>query len=242
MEEEIKYNVLIIPNNEIGDQSVTSKFNIGWEEVLSSLRSIVIAKIDTSGSLGRGEEWLKSIRGQIGARESDEILASMRYLRSLHYVTEKMGITGQSYGGHVALSTMNSDFNDVISCGTVLSPIVDYAYMNSYVHTKYNIPAGYHISQGPKLLKSAANMKKHSLFLLHGTLNDRVQFQHTAQYIKSLVDAGVSHMQQIYPDVRNIFDSHLLHVVNSIERFYIDCFGLDPNSDPVYIVEDEEED
>ncbi|WAR09716.1 DPP10-like protein, partial [Mya arenaria] len=199
MEEEIKYNVLIIPNNEIGDQSVTSKFYIGWEEVLSSLRSIVIAKIDTSGSSGRGEEWLKSIRGQIGARESDEILASMRYFRTLHYVTEKMGISGQSYGGHVALSTLNSDFNDVIFCGTALSPIVDYSYMN------------------------------------------RVQFQHTAQYIKSLVDAGVSHMQQIYPDVRNIFDTHLSHVVNNIEHFYIDCFELDPNSDPIYIVEEEEE-
>ncbi|WAR09714.1 DPP10-like protein, partial [Mya arenaria] len=202
MEEEIKYNVLIIPNNEIGDQSVTSKFNIGWEEVLSSLRSIVIAKIDTSGSLGRGEEWLKSIRGQIGARESDEILASMRYLRSLHYVTEKMGITGQSYGGHVALSTMNSEFNDVISCGTVLSPIVDYAYMNSYVHTKYNIPAGYHISQIAFSSNTLLNISNHLWTL-------------------------------IYPDIRNIFDSHLSHVVNSIERFYIDCFGLDPNSDPV---------
>ena len=46
----------------------------------------------------------------------------------------------------------------------------------------------------------------------------------------------------MYPDVRDVLSEHLLHTVTSLERFYISCFGLDPNSDPDYIeVEEEEE-
>lgn len=66
-------------NDEIGDQSVTYKFHLGWEHFLSSFHSIIIAKIDTSGSRGRGDNWRKSIYRQIGAREVDEILAVVRY-------------------------------------------------------------------------------------------------------------------------------------------------------------------
>jgi hypothetical protein len=31
------------------------------------------------------------------------------------------------------------------------------------------------------------------------------------------------------------------HVITSIENFFVKCFGIDPNAEPNYYVEDEEE-
>jgi dipeptidyl aminopeptidase/acylaminoacyl peptidase len=68
-------------NDDIGDQTVTYKFHLGWEHFLSSFHSIIIAKIDTSGSRGRGDNWRKAVHRQIGAREVDEILAVVRLVK-----------------------------------------------------------------------------------------------------------------------------------------------------------------
>ncbi|XP_052231170.1 dipeptidyl aminopeptidase-like protein 6 [Dreissena polymorpha] len=243
IEEDIKYNVIIVPNSGIGQHTVTSKFELDWLQVLVSKRSVIVVTIDTSGSRGRGEAWLKAVRGNLGAREQDEVLASMRYFRQLHYVNENMGIMGKDYGGFVILRATSADLNDVFTCGVAISPVVNFPLMNVVFNDKYLASEGYSILQEPPLFQHVANMKNHSVFLLHGMLDNRVHFQHTAQYIKALVAAGVAHRQQIYPDVRDLFDVRSKsHVVTSVEGFYTQCLGLDPNADPDVVLVEEEDD
>lgn len=49
---------------------------------------------------------------------------------------------------------------------------------------------------------------------------------------------------QVYPDsVDCLADPHIKrHVITSIENFFIDCFGIDANAEPVYYMEDEGDD
>ncbi|KAL4217014.1 diacylglycerol pyrophosphate phosphatase [Mactra antiquata] len=241
-EELIQYNVLIVANDDIGVQSVTHKFNLGWEHFMSIVHSIIVAKIDTSGSSGRGENWSKAVHRNIGHREVDEILASLRYFKSLPYTNEDMGIVGKGYGGHVTLSALSSDFNDVIKCGAAASPIIDYSFMDSYVAEKYNVVDGYHIvsHQENKLIRHISNLQRHKVLLAHGTLNDLIHYQQSAQYVKALVKENIKHNLRVYPDSRDVFEDYFVkrHMLTSIENFFIDCFGIDPSADPKYFVED----
>ncbi|KAH3769035.1 hypothetical protein DPMN_170282 [Dreissena polymorpha] len=154
-----------------------------------------------------------------------------------------MGIMGKDYGGFVILRATSADLNDVFTCGVAISPVVNFPLMNVVFNDKYLASEGYSILQEPPLFQHVANMKNHSVFLLHGMLDNRVHFQHTAQYIKALVAAGVAHRQQIYPDVRDLFDVRSKsHVVTSVEGFYTQCLGLDPNADPDVVLVEEEDD
>ncbi|XP_045180059.2 inactive dipeptidyl peptidase 10-like [Mercenaria mercenaria] len=245
LEELIQYNVIVVPNDDTGEQTVTDKFYLGWEHFLSSFHSIIIAKIDTSGSSGRGENWRKAIYRNIGAREVDEILAVVRSLKSVTYVNEVMGIVGKGYGGHLALSTLSSDFNDVLSCGVAVTPVIDYSYMDSFVTERYYEQGGHHITSHNeiKLLKNIKNMHRHHVLLMHGTLNDKIHFQNTAQYIKALIAENIRHDIQIYPDSADCLEDPRVrqHVITSIENFFVNCFGIDPNAEPTYYKEYEEE-
>ena len=48
---------------------------------------------------------------------------------------------------------------------------------------------------------------------------------------------------QIYPDSSDCLeDPHIRqHVITNMENFFVKCFGIDPNAEPNYYVEDEEE-
>ena len=61
-----------------GTHVATQTFHIGWEYVLSSLHSIIIAYIDTSASSGGRTKWRHGVRRNIGKADMDVIIAAIK--------------------------------------------------------------------------------------------------------------------------------------------------------------------
>uniref|UniRef100_A0A1I8IDT5 Peptidase_S9 domain-containing protein n=1 Tax=Macrostomum lignano TaxID=282301 RepID=A0A1I8IDT5_9PLAT len=71
----------------------------------------------------------------------------------------------------------------------------------------------------------AANFWNKDLFLVHGTADDNVHYQNTAQLVKALVLENIDFEFMTYPDDSHGLTNSQVHVFQRITTFLVDTFN-----------------
>ncbi|XP_053385906.1 dipeptidyl peptidase 4-like isoform X1 [Mercenaria mercenaria] len=248
-DEIITYNILFKVYGGPGSQLVTEEFSIGWEHYLCSTHSVIIVFVDGRGTAGRGNKWLHANYKKLGTVEVEDTITAARYFNNLHYVNEQTAIWGLSYGGYLTSSVIGQG-TDEFKCGLAVAPVTDWRYYDSVYTERYmgmptaadNLGA-YNLAN---VSKYASKFKSARFMVIHGTGDDNVHFQNTAQLIKALTEEDVYFRSQIYTDENHNLDggNTKKHLYNTMEDFILQCYGKPTNFDELndFSLEEEEKD
>jgi len=174
-------------------QTVLKTFDqVGFHAYISSQFSVIIASVDGRGTGARGSAWEKQTYKKLGVIESEDQIIAAKYFQTLGYVQkDKIGIWGWSYGGFMTCFVMSAP-NTPFKYGVSVAPVTNWKFYDSvyterYMQTPQENPKGY---EETSILSRVANIKDYSLLIAHGTGDDNVHFQNTAELVKVLIDSG----------------------------------------------------
>ncbi len=188
-----KYPVLVFTYGGPGVQVVVNAWGgptFLWHEMMAQKGYIIFA-LDNRGSTGRGHLFEEPIHYRLGAQELSDQRDGAAYLKSLPYVdTNRIGIWGWSYGGHMTLHAMFEDPED-FKVGFAGGPVTDWHYYDSIYTERYLglRPQNDESYDESSPAKNAANLKG-KLLIAHGTGDDNVHFANTLAVINELIEAG----------------------------------------------------
>jgi dipeptidyl-peptidase-4 len=189
--------------------------------------------VDNRASGHFGKEAINQIHRNLGAKEVEDYIEWAGYLGSLSYVdSERIGITGFSYGGTmtVAALTQGADYfrYGVAGAGVYDWRLYDSHYTERYMDHPDENPEGYDASA---VLNNAAMYKSEEgalLFISHGTADDNVHLQNTLQLVDALQKEGKSFELMIYPEAYHGYRGYQgVHYRNETIDFWKRAFGLD---------------
>lgn len=246
-EEVLKYPFLLNVYGGPGSQQVTERFRINWGHYLASRKGVVYGMVDGRGSGLQGDRRLHQVYRRLGTVEVEDQLRVARYLKNeLPFISaEHTAIWGWSYGGYVAAMalanggpgfsgnvTPHSGAGDegvappVFQCGISVAPVTSWLYYDSAYTERYmGLPsdnmAGY---ERADLIRIASRIMGKKFFLVHGTADDNVHFQHSMMLAKELTKQGVMYRTQVYPDERHALSQVTPHLYEAMEEFLDDCF------------------
>ncbi|GHU66895.1 peptidase S9 [Bacteroidia bacterium] len=210
-----KYPVLMVQYSGPNSQEVKDVFKIDWYYYLAEQGYIVVCA-DGRGTGARGQQFRKCTYQQLGILESDDQIATAKYLATLSYVDSKrIAIWGWSYGGFTTLMAMSRG-NGIFHAGIAIAPVTDWKFYNSiyserFMRTPNENFANYNRCTPVALVDDLQG----NLLLVHGTADDNVHIQNTYYYAEKLVEAGKNFEMQIYSN-RN----HSLLGVTTREHLY----------------------
>jgi dipeptidyl-peptidase-4 len=164
--------------------------NFLWHQLMAQ-KGYIIFSLDNRGSVGRGHAFETPLHFRMGAQELSDQRDGVQYLKSLPYVdSNRIGIWGWSYGGHMALHAM-FEASDDFKVGFAGGPVTDWRYYDTIYTERYlGLPQknekGYQDSSPVKY----ASQLKGKLLIAHGTGDDNVHFANTLAVINDLIEAG----------------------------------------------------
>ncbi|XP_022111974.1 dipeptidyl aminopeptidase-like protein 6 [Acanthaster planci] len=230
-----KHPILVHVYGGPGSQMVNDRFELGWNAYLSSKFYVIVVNIDGRGSGFQGERHLYQIYKRFGTVEvQDQMIGVRHILKKFEYINStKIGIWGWSYGGFAAAMALSRN-DDIFKYAISVAPVTDFRYYDSIYTERYmGIPESCDNMEGYKhtnLSARAKNLKGLNYFLIHGTADDNVHFQNSADFVRALVQEEVVHRTQFYPDQRHFLDDphverHLFDIMSafvntSIEKMY----------------------
>lgn len=233
MEEILTYPMLVSVYGGPGTQMVTEHYSIKWETYLVSSKDYIILYVDGRGTGGRGNEWLHAIHKKLGTLEVGDTIIATETVSKYPYVDEaKIAIWGWSYGGFLAASVLGVG-NSLFRCGIAVAPVTDWIYYDSIYTERYmGLPKDNAQNyRDANVSQHVANFKASRFMLVHGTADDNVHFQHSAQLMKALVEADIYYRTLLYPDKNHqlLGSKTQKHLFNSLEDFLTECFnGVSP--------------
>ncbi|XP_067864393.1 A-type potassium channel modulatory protein DPP6 [Heptranchias perlo] len=246
-----QYPLLLIVGDSPGSQIVTEQFQVDWATVLVSSLNTIVVKFDGRGSGFQGTKLLYEIKGNLGTVEGKDQTDALKILLKEPYIDKtRIGVFGQAYGGYLSmiLLTTENDLdkeNALFKCGIAVSPITDFklyasAFSERYLGALGRDDRAYEIA---KLAYRVSRLREEELLLIHGTADETVHFQHTADLITHLINAKANYSLQIYPDEGHFMEKVAVkqHLHKSIVRFFEKCFSP-PDKIPVKAEVEEEED
>ncbi len=202
-DEQKKYPVLMYQYSGPGSQEVADKFPIRdffWHQMVAQKGYFVVC-VDGTGTGFRGEEFKKKTYLQLGKYESEDQIATAKYLASLPYVDKsRIGIWGWSYGGFMS-STCLFKGNDVFKAGIAIAPVANWKYYDNiyterYMRTPATNKEGYENNAPEKM----ADMLTGKFLLVHGTADDNVHFQNAVMMTDALIKADKEFESEYYPN------------------------------------------
>ena len=221
---EMKYPVLMVQYSGPNSQQVLDEFNVGWEQVLAANGYIVFC-CDGRGTGARGEAFRKVTYLQLGKYELADQLAAARYLKSLPYVdADRIGIWGWSFGGFMVLNCMTQG-NGTFKAGIAVAPVTNWRYYdNIYTERFMRTPQvnadGYDLNSP---ITHAADLQG-NLLLIHGSADDNVHWQNSAEMCEALVQADKQFDYFVYTNRNHsIYGGNTRwHLYNKMLRFVLE--------------------
>uniref|UniRef100_A0A1I8JML9 Peptidase_S9 domain-containing protein n=1 Tax=Macrostomum lignano TaxID=282301 RepID=A0A1I8JML9_9PLAT len=175
-------------------QMVTRRFELGWQHYMGSALHFITASVDGRGTGNRGSDFLFAIKSSFAGVELQDQMDALKALRSLQYVNSSaVALFGWSYGGFLALHMLGHPFNannSYCSCAVAVASVTDFSYYNSGYTERYlgiKSDKSAEAYRRTNVTQLAANFWNKDLFLVHGTADDNVHYQNTAQLVKALV-------------------------------------------------------
>ena len=198
-----RYPVLLTQYSGPGSQSVSDRWSLDWEDALVD-KGYIVACADGRGTGFRGEAFRKLTYGRMGALETEDQLSFARYLAEQPYVdAERIGIYGWSYGGFMALNCALKGFG-LFRMAIAVAPVTSWRFYDSIYTELYNgLPqynaAGYD-DNSPINFARLLDDAKTRLLIIHGTADDNVHFQNTAEMARALNRFNKKYDLMVYPD------------------------------------------
>lgn len=198
-----RYPVLLTQYSGPGSQSVQDRWMLDWEDALVDKGYIVVCA-DGRGTGFRGETFKKSTYGRLGALETEDQLSFARYMAAQPYVDPaRIGIYGWSYGGFMALSCALKG-HGLFKMAIAVAPVTSWRFYDTIYTEIYNgLPqynaAGYD-DYSPLNFARMLDDRRTRLLLIHGTADDNVHFQHTAEMARIFNRIGKRFDMMVYPD------------------------------------------
>ncbi|XP_072034562.1 prolyl endopeptidase FAP-like isoform X4 [Amphiura filiformis] len=210
-----KHPLLIDVYGGPGSQSVNNIFQLGWNAYLSSRYYMIVASIDGRGAGFYGEDNLYAVYKKLGTVEIEDQIKGVQYLidnntKAGKIDRNKIAIWGWSYGGFATTSVLGRG-SGLFKCGIAVAPVTDWRYYDSIYTERYmatpdkldNLQAYINSNVSDKV----SNMHNSRLLLIHGTADDNVHFQNSADLVRALVEEEIQHQVQYYTEQQHLLEN-----------------------------------
>ena len=160
-----------------------------------------VVSVDMRGSGSRGVDFKKITYKQLGKYETIDLIETAKYMAGLDYVDgDRIGVQGWSYGGYMSSLAILKGA-DQFKAAIAVAPVTNWRFYDSiyterYMQTPQENENGYDDNSPINHVEKL----KGSYLLIHGTADDNVHFQNTAEMISALVEADKEFDLFIYPD------------------------------------------
>ncbi|KAL0839372.1 hypothetical protein ABMA28_016105 [Loxostege sticticalis] len=203
---------------------VTKQWNVDWGTSLVNRWGIAVAQIDGRGSGLRGIENMFAVNRKLGTVEIEDQITVTRYLQQNYdwLDSNRTCIWGWSYGGYAA-SLALARGGEVFRCAAAVAPVVDWRfydtiYTERYMDLPQNNPDGY--AESSLLTESVVEaFRNKRYFLIHGTADDNVHFQHAMLISRLLQRRDVYFQQMSYTDEDHGLVGVRPHLYHALEKF-----------------------
>lgn len=150
-----------------------------------------VLDIDYRASEGYGRDFRTAIYRHMGGQDLQDHLSGKDYLvNQLGIDSNRVGIYGGSYGGFITLMAMLTTPGE-FPCGAALRSVTDWAHYNhEYTSNILNYPG-----TDPEAYRKSspiyyANNLEGKLLMLHGMVDDNVQFQDVVRLSQRFIELG----------------------------------------------------
>ncbi len=198
-----KYPVLMYQYSGPGSQQVSNRWGDErtlWHKMLANMGYIIIC-VDGRGTGFKGSDFKKVTYLNLVKFESIDQISVAKKIRNLPYIdSERIGIWGWSFGGHMAIHCLLKG-NDVFSMAIAVAPVTnwrfyDTIYTERFMRTPQENPEGYDLNSPINY----AEKLKGKFLIIHGSADDNVHVQNTMRMVEALVQNNKQFEWMIYPD------------------------------------------
>jgi len=157
------------------------------------------------GSSGRGQEFARSVRGDMGGADAEDLLSGLDFLvRKGLADPERLGVTGGSYGGFMTswLVTQDSRFAAAVAVSPHTNHVTEHLIgniphcMTLFVGDSYSNSKGSYFARSPVM--HAHNVKTPTLSIC-GALDRCTPPEEAIQFHHALLENGAKSALVVYP-------------------------------------------
>jgi acetyl esterase/lipase len=164
-------------------------------------KGFTVLDIDYRGSDGYGRDFRTGIYRHMGGMDLSDHLTGRELLINKYGIdSTKIGIYGGSYGGFITLMALLTEPGK-FKCGAALRSVTDWAHYNTeYTSNILNFP-----ETDPEAYRKSspiyfAENLKDELLMLHGMVDDNVQFQDVVRLSERFIELGKKNWNlAVYP-------------------------------------------
>ncbi len=206
-----KYPVLIYVYGGPGNQQVSDSYGHSdyyWYHMLAE-QGYVVFCFDGRGTGGRGTKFKKQTYGDLGRMECEDAIEAAKWLGQQSWVDkDRIGIWGWSFGGYLSTLSLLKG-NDVFKTAIAVAPVMNWRYYdNIYTERFLGLPKDNAKGYDENSPLNFADRLQGNYLLIHGTGDDNVHFQNSAEMVDKLQRAGKHFEFQIYPNKNHsIYDA-----------------------------------
>ena len=217
-----KYPVIVHGYGMPGTQIVWNRWGSTWEQYLVQ-QGYIVFSMDSRGMSGRGEEFKNLSYGDMSKYLSSDHVAGVQFLINEGYADPKrIGAWGWSGGGYFTclMLTRNGKY---FKAGVAVAPCTDFRlYDTAYTERYMGLPRDNKDGYDSTSVLSWINLMEGSLLLMHGTEDDNVHIQHTAQFVEKSIRAGKDVEWLQYPARNHSISGggSRIHLYNKMMEFF----------------------
>ena len=166
-----------------------------------------VLDIDYRGSRGYGRDWRTAIYRHMGGKDLSDQVDGAQYLVEAHGIdADRIGIYGGSYGGFITLMGLFTS-PGTFKSGAALRSVTDWAHYNhGYTSNILNTPVEDSIAFRKSSPIYHAEGLQGNLLILHGMIDDNVQFQDVVRLAQRLIELGKDNWEfAVFPLERHGF-------------------------------------
>ncbi|RMF16318.1 MAG: S9 family peptidase, partial [Alphaproteobacteria bacterium] len=198
-----KYPAIIDVYGGPGAQRVVNRWTIGFDEVLAR-RGFVVMKLDNRGSVNRGKAFEDVLYHRMGFAEVEDQTVAARFLIAQPWVdATRIGVWGWSYGGYMTLELLMKR-SRIFRAGMAVAPVSDWRlYDTHYTERFLGMPGESDAYEISSVFPYLAELRDHSLLLVHGMADDNVFFDHSVKLMGRLQKDRRQFRLMTYPGKRH---------------------------------------
>jgi dipeptidyl-peptidase-4 len=198
-----KYPVLMYVYGGPGSQTCINAWggaNDMWFQMLAA-KGYIVASVDNRGTGGRSEAFRTCTYGQLGKLETEDQIDAAKHFGRMNFVDEsRIGIWGWSYGGYMSTLCLEKGA-DVFKMAIAVAPVTNWRYYDSIYTERYmGLPDLNGESYDENSPINHVDMIKGKFLLVHGTADDNVHFQNSAELVDAMVKNNVQFDMAMYPN------------------------------------------
>jgi dipeptidyl aminopeptidase/acylaminoacyl peptidase len=170
-------------------------------------RGYTVLDVDYRASEGYGRNYRTAIYRHMGGRDLQDFVDAKQFLVANYGIdSSSVGIYGGSYGGFITLMGLFTE-PGTFACGAALRSVTDWAHYNhEYTTNILNTPAADPDAYRQSSPIHFAEGLQDPLLILHGMIDDNVQFQDVVRLNQRLIELGKKDWwMALYPVERHSF-------------------------------------